>query len=207
MMLSPEQIIRINQKIRLRRVKYNDICAEMTDHIACKIEAELKNESEFERLLHTTLLEVNPRKFQRNLLIQAHLNAVKEFFGNIGDLRLVINSIAMTVIIGSFINLFSTNTPEFAETALKSAFVIAYTSGFILTLLANKYIGNSQILTVGTVFFFIATFSQFFLKLERLAWTGASKHQLLFFITACFSFILCSGYANLFRQFKKLKTA
>ncbi|SDA46771.1 hypothetical protein SAMN03080617_00552 [Algoriphagus alkaliphilus] len=207
MMLSPEQIIRINQKIRLRRVKYNDICAEMTDHIACKIEAELKNEIDFERLLHKTMMEVNPRKFQRNLLIQANLNAVKEFFGNIGDLRLVVKSIAMTFIIGSFINLFSKNTPEFAETALKSAFSIAYFLGFILILWANKYIRNSRLLTTGTVFFFIATFSQFFLKLERLAWTGASNHQLLFFMTACFSFILCSGYANLFRQFKKLKTA
>lgn len=161
MMLSPEQIIRINQKIRLRRVKYNDICAEMTDHIACKIEAELKNEIDFERLLHKTMMEVNPRKFQRNLLIQANLNAVKEFFGNIGDLRLVVKSIAMTFIIGSFINLFSKNTPEFAETALKSAFSIAYFLGFILILWQINILETPDCLPPVLYFFSLPPFHSF----------------------------------------------
>ena len=207
MKLTPSQISRINQKIASHRVYYNDIRTELTDHITCKIETELKKVDEFEGLLQKTLTEINPTKFQRQLIIQAHLNSVKEFFGNIGDLRLVFKSITMTVVIGSFINLFSTKNPEFAEAAPKSAFLIACYGGFILTLLANKYLGNSRLLTAATVLFFIATLSQFFLKLERLAWTGGSNQQLLFFMTACFSFILCSGYTNLFSQFKKLKTA
>ena len=207
MKLNPSQISQINQKISSSQVYYTDIRTELTDHIACKIETELKKVDEFEGLLQKTLTEINPSKFQRKLIIQAHLNSVKEFFGNIGDLRIVFKSIAMTVVIGSFINLFSTKNPEFAEVALKDAFLIAYSFGFILTLWANKYLGNSRLLTAATVLFFIATLSQFFLKLERLAWTGASHQHLLFFMTACFSFILCSGYTNLFSQFKKLKTA
>ena len=183
MMLSPNQMAQINQKFSSSQVYYSDIRAELTDHIACKIENELHEEEGFETLLQKTLEEINPKKFQRQVLMQAHLNSMKEFFGNIGDLRLMVKSIVMTVIIGSFINLFSTNTPEFAEKALKSAFLIASYSSFVLMLWGNKYFRNSQLLTAANVLFFIASLSQFFLKLEWLAWTGASNQQLLFLMT------------------------
>lgn len=203
--LSPSQLDRIRRKISSSQVYYTDIRAELIDHIASKIEAELRDENEFERLLQKSLAEVNPKKFQQSLLIQAHLNSLKEFLGNFGNLKIMVKTIAMTFVIGSFINLFSKNTPEFAETALKSAFLIACYSGFILGLWKNKYLSNSRVLTSANVLFLIASLSQFFLRLEWLTWTGANTQQLLFFMTACFSFILCSGYTNLFRQFRKLQ--
>jgi hypothetical protein len=111
----------------------------------------------------------------------------------------------MTFVIGSSINLFSTNTPEFAETVLKTAFLIACHGSFILVLWGNKYLGNSKLLTTANVLFLISTLSQFFLRLEWLTWTGVNDQQLLFLMSACFSFILCSGYSNIYFQFKKLK--
>ncbi len=205
MKLSFDQIARINQKISSNQVYYTDILAELTDHIACKIENQLQKEEDFEGILQKSLAEVNPDKFQRNLLTQAHLNSLKEFLGNFGNLSVLVKTLAITFVVGSFINLFSKNTPEFAETALKTAFLIACYSGFILGLWKNKYLSNSRVLTSANVLFLIASLSQFFLRLEWLTWPGASDKQLLFFMTACFSFILCSGYTNLFRQFRKLQ--
>lgn len=205
MKLSPKQVSQISQKIGSSQVYYADLRAELTDHIACKIESEITNEGEFESLLQKSLAEVNPKKFQRSLLIQAHLNSLKEFLGNFGDLRIMVKTIIMTFVIGSFINLFSKNTPEFAETTLKISFLIASYSGFVIGLLQNKYLNNSQVLTAANVLFFIASLSQFFLQLEWLTWIGATNRQLLFFMTACFSFILCSGYSNLFRKFQNLQ--
>lgn len=203
--LSPRQLDIIQRKIGSSHVYYTDIRTELTDHIACKIETELQKEEGFEELLHKTLTEIDPRKFQRNLLIQAHLNAVKEFFGNIGNMRMMVKTLAMTFVVGSFINLFSKNTAEFPEAALKTAFLFACYSGFVLGLWKNKYLSNSRVLTSANVLFLIASLSQFFLRLEWLTWTGANDQQLLFFITGCFSFILCSGYTNLYRQFRKLQ--
>lgn len=205
--LSRQEIARINQKISSSHVYYTDIRAELTDHIACKIETKLQTEEDFEVLLQKTLTEIDPGKFQRQLLVQAHANSFREFLGNFGNLGVLVKTLAMTFVIGNFINLFPSNGPEFAESVLKTAFLIACYSGFILGLWKNKYLSNSQILTAANVLFLIASLSQFFLKLEWLAWSGASNRQLLFFMTACFSFILCSGYTNLFRQFKKVKTA
>lgn len=205
MKLTSEQIDRIKQKIKLRRIYYLDIQAELTDHIACKIENELKSEQEFELVLQKVVKEVNPKKFQTQLLLQTHANSFREFLGNFGNLSVMVKTIAMTFVVGSFINLFSKNTPEFAEAVLKSAFVIASFSGFILGLWRNKYLNNSGVLTAANVLFLISSLSQFFLRLEWLTWTGANTQHLLFFITACFSFILCSGYTNLFRQFRKLQ--
>jgi hypothetical protein len=111
----------------------------------------------------------------------------------------------MTLVVGSFINVFSKNTPEFAEAVLKTSFLIACFSGFVLGLWKTKYLSNSRVLTSANVLFLIASLSQFFLRLEWLTWTGANTQQLLFFMTACFSFILCSGYTNLFRQFRRLQ--
>ena len=203
--LSPQEIARINQKIGPSQVYYTDIRAELVDHFAYKIEAELSNEVEFEGLLQKTLSDINTKKFQREVLIQAHLSSLKEFFGNFGDLRMMAKGIAMTFFIGSFINLFSKNTPEFAEAALKTSFLIACYGGFVLGLWKNTYLSNSRVLTSANVLFLIASLSQFFLRLEWLTWTGANPQQVLFFMTACFSFILCSGYTNLFRQFRKLQ--
>lgn len=207
MKLSPNQVSKISQKISSSQVYYTDIRAELTDHIACKIEAELQKAEDFENLLQKSFAEVNPKKFQQSLLIQAHLNSLKAFLGNLGDLRIMVKTILMTFVIGSFINLFSKNTPEFAETVLKTAFLIACYSSFILVLLGNKYYGNSRLLTAANVLFLLASLSQFFLRLEWLTWTGATHQQLLFSLSACFSFILCSGYTNIYRQFKKLKHA
>ncbi|MFN3997730.1 hypothetical protein [Algoriphagus sp.] len=207
MKLTSSQFSQIQRQIGLEKIHHLDIKSELADHIACKIESELSHEDEFEKLLQKAMTEINPKKFQQSLLLQAHLNAVKEFFGNIGDLRLLVKSIVMTFIIGSFINLFSKNTPEFAETVLKTAFLIACYSGFILVLWGNKYFGNSRLLTAANILFLIASLSQFFLRLEWLTWTELNNQQLLFSMTACFSFILCSGYTNIYRQFKKLKTA
>lgn len=207
MKLSPNQVSKISQKISSSQVYYTDIRAELTDHIACKIEAELQKEADFEEFLQKTLKEVNPKKFQRSLLIQAHLNSLKKFLTNLGNLRIMVKSILMTFVIGSFINLFSKNTPEFAETVLKTAFLIACYGSFILVLWGNKYFANSKLLTAANVLFLLASLSQFFLRLEWLTWTGATHQQLMFSLSACFSFILCSGYANIYRQFKKLKPA
>ena len=203
MKLSPEHIARIKEKIKFRRVYYSDIQSELTDHIACKIEDELKSEQEFELVLQKVVKEVNPKKFQTQLLLQTHANSFREFFGNFGNIRVMVKTMAITFVVGSFINLFSKNTPEFAEAVLKSAFIIASYSGFILGLWKNKYLNNARVLTSANVLFLVASFSQFVLRLEWLTWTGANTQQLLFFMTACFSFILCSGYRNLFRQFRK----
>lgn len=205
MKLNPNHISRIQTRIGLELVYYTDIRAELIDHIACKIETEINREDEFEDLLRKTLTEIDPRKFQRQLLMQAHLNSLKEFLVDFSNLRILVKTIGITFIIGSFINLFSTYTPETAEKALKTAFLIACYSGFILGLWKNKYLRNSQVLTIANILFLTTSFSQFFLRLEWLAWTGASHQQLLFFMTACFSFILCSGYANLFRRIKKVQ--
>ncbi|GMQ30559.1 hypothetical protein [Algoriphagus confluentis] len=203
--LSSTQLDRIRRKISSSQVYYTDIRAELTDHIACKIETEIKDEEEFESLLQKSLAEINPSKFQRNLLIQSHFSSLKELLGNLGNLRIMVKTVGMTLIIGSFINVFSTYTPETAEKALKTAFLITCYGGFVLGLWKNKYLSNSQVLTSANVLFFIASLSQFFLRLEWLAWTGANPKPLLFFMTACFSFILCSGYANLFRKLKKVQ--
>ena len=203
--LSSTQLDRIRRKISSSQVYYTDIRAELTDHIACKIETEIKDEEEFESLLQKSLVEINPSKFQRSLLIQSHFSSLKEFLGNLGNLRIMVKTVGMALIIGSFINLFSTYAPETAEKALKTAFLIACYGGFVLGLWKNKYLSNSQVLTSANVLILIASFSQFFLRLEWLAWTGASHQKLLLFMTACFSFILCSGYANLFRKFKNVQ--
>ena len=205
MKLSPNQVSQISQKISSNQVYYTDIRAELTDHIACKIEAELHTEDDFEEVLQKSLAEVNPKKFQRSLLIQAHLNSLKDFLVNLGDVRIMAKTIIMTFVIGSFINLFSKNTPEFAETVLKTAFLIACYGSFIVVLWGNKYFGNSKLLTAANVLFLLASLSQFFLRLEWLTWTGANNQHLLFFFTLCFSFILCSGYTNLFNQFRKFQ--
>lgn len=134
MKLTSEQIDRIKQKIKLRRIYYLDIQAELTDHIACKIENELQKEEDFEDLLHNTLKEFDLGKFQRQLLMQAHTNSFREFLGNFGNLSVLVKTLAITFLIGNFINLFSKNTPEFAETVLKTSFLIACYSGFILGL-------------------------------------------------------------------------
>jgi hypothetical protein len=205
MKLSPNQVSQISQKISSNQVYYTDIRAELTDHIACKIEAELHTEDDFEEVLQKSLAEVNPKKFQRSLLIQAHLNSLKDFLVNLGDVRIMAKTIIMTFVIGFFINLFSKNTPEFAETVLKTAFLIACYGSFIVVLWGNKYFGNSKLLTAANVLFLLASLSQFFLRLEWLTWTGANNQHLLFFFTLCFSFILCSGYTNLFNQFRKFQ--
>lgn len=140
MKLSPNQVSQISQKISSNQVYYTDIRAELTDHIACKIEAELHTEDDFEEVLQKSLAEVNPKKFQRSLLIQAHLNSLKDFLVNLGDVRIMAKTIIMTFVIGSFINLFSKNTPEFAETVLKTAFLIACYGSFIVVLWGNKYL-------------------------------------------------------------------
>ena len=86
MKLSPNQVSQISQKISSNQVYYTDIRAELTDHIACKIEAELHTEDDFEEVLQKSLAEVNPKKFQRSLLIQAHLNSLKDFLVNLDGL-------------------------------------------------------------------------------------------------------------------------
>jgi ABC-type multidrug transport system fused ATPase/permease subunit len=207
MKLNPQQVSQISQKISSNQVYYADIRAELTDHIACKIEAELHTEDDFEEILQKSLSEVNPKKFQQSLLIQAHLNSLKEFVGNLGNPRIMVKTILMTFLIGSFINLFSKNTPEFAESVLKTAFLIACYGCFILVLWGNKYFGNSKLLTAANVLFLLTSLSQFFLRLEWLTWTGGNNQQILFSLSACFSFIICSGYTNIYRQFKKLKPA
>ena len=57
MKLSPKQISQISQKIGSGKIFYTDIQTEFTDHIACKIEGELKNEEEFENFVRALGLD------------------------------------------------------------------------------------------------------------------------------------------------------
>jgi hypothetical protein len=205
MKLTSSQFSQIQRQIGLEKIHHLDIKSELADHIACKIESELSHKDEFEKLLQRALTEINPKKFQQQLLIQAHLSSLKELFGTIGNPKILAISIGIAILIGTTMHLIP--NPDFFEENLKSGFLIVYSSLFIFGIRKNKSFGNSQILSSLNILVLVASLSHFSIRLDWLQWTGFTSQTLLFSMTAYFSFIVCTGYFILLRKIRKLKTA
>lgn len=205
MKLTTTQLFQIQRWIGLEKVYYSDIKTELADHIACRIESEMNREEDFEPLLEKALVELNPKQFQQRVLLQTHLSSLKDLFGNIGSPKILAISIGFTVLIGAVMHFFPNPNPDFFEKNLKSAFSIPSYSVVIFGLWKNKSLGNSQVLSTLNTIFLLASLSIFFLRVEWLQWTGFNSQILLFFMTAYFSFILCSGYSNLFKKIRKIQ--
>jgi hypothetical protein len=207
MKLSPYQITQIQLSLSGGSIYYDDIKAELVDHFATEIEAQLALGKSFESLLQEKLSSFNKRRFQRNLLLHTHAGMLKAIFKKMFSFWLLFKVAIMTYIIGFIINVFSTYTPDFALTILKTSFILAFLAIAILGLIRTRLLKNSQIVAAGNTLFMIAMLSQFVLQLKWLQWTGLTNQTLLYAFTFWFCLLLVAGFRVLSSTVKRAQLA
>ncbi|UZD22477.1 hypothetical protein PBT90_03420 [Algoriphagus halophytocola] len=207
MKLSPSQISQIQSSLSSGNIYYDDIRAELVDHIATEIEENLDEGQSFDLLLHEKLSSFNQKKFQRILLLQTHLGMLKAIFKKMLSFWLAFKVIVMTYFIGFIVTAFSNYTPEFAEQVLKTSFILIFLAVAILGLIRTRLLKNSQIIAAGNMLFMLAMLSQFVLQLEWLQWTGLTNQTLLYAFTFWFCLLLVSGFRVLSGTVKRAQLA
>lgn len=203
MKLSPSQITQIQSSLSSGKIYYDDIKAELVDHFAAEIEAQLAHGKSFESLLQEKLSSFDEKKFKRNLLLQTHRGMLKAIFTKMLSFWLLFKVAIMTYIIGFIINVFSTYTPDFALTVLKTSFILTFLAIALLGLIRTRLLRNSQIIAAGNTLFMIAILSQFVLQLEWLQWTGLTNQTLLYAFTFWFCLLLVAGFRILSSKVKR----
>jgi len=207
MKLTKEQITTIQTSLSVESIFYADIKAELVDHIAAQIESELGSEQSFELLLHERLRYFNQKKFQRQILLKTHLGMIQSFFKHMNSFWLTVFVIAVTFVIGFWINAIYVGEPFLAEKALKTSFIILLVAIIVIGFSKPKMLKNSQIVAAGNTLFMIGMISQFVLRLEWLQWTGLSNQALIYEMTFWFCLILVAGFRMISSTIKKTALA
>lgn len=204
--LSKEKIDQINQKIGSSQVHYTDIRAELADHIASKIEAVITNEDEFEGLLQKSMAEVNPKKFQRQLLICSHLGMAKHLFCEMLRPMILLKSALLCSTWVSLVFFLNDLTPDTAAKHIKTLMVAGFIGTALLSF-SRDLLKNSSLVTAVNTFLLIFFIGQFALTMDLLIFLGLSDESALYTITFLLSLIYVSGISQVTREYKKLKTA
>lgn len=207
MKLSPSQITQIQLSLSNESIFYDDIRAELVDHFATEIESKLTQHNSFELLLQEKLSSFDKKKFQRNLLLQTHKGMLKVIFKKMLSFWLLFKVVIMTYFIGFIINAFSTYTPDFALTVLKTSFILTFFAIALLGLIRTRLLKNSQNVAAGNTLFILAMLSQFILQLEWLQWIGLSNQTLLYAFTFGFCLLLVAGFRVLSDTVKRAQLA
>jgi hypothetical protein len=200
MKLNPEQVSQISQKISSNQVYYTDIRAELTDHIACKIEAKLTNEQDFEEVLQKSLEDVNPKKFQRRILILSHLGMAKNLFRDMLRPTILFKSAVLCATWILMIFLFDDLSPAAASKHIKTL-MISGLLGMAMLSFSRDLLKSSSLVAEGNTFWLVFCFGQFALNMDLLIFLGLSAEIALYTIIFLLSLIYVSGLYQVTRQF------
>lgn len=204
--LSPKELTRILKEIDRSPCYYTDIRAELTDHIACNIEAKLTNEQDFEEVLQKSLEDVNPKKFQRRILILSHLGMAKNLFRDMLRPTILLKSAVLCATWILMIFLFDDLSPAAASKHIKTL-MISGLLGMAMLSFSRDLLKNSSLVAAGNTFWLVFCFGQFALNMDLLIFLGLSAEIALYTIIFLLSLIYVSGLSQVTRQFKKLNPA
>ncbi|RAI92147.1 hypothetical protein [Algoriphagus yeomjeoni] len=204
MKLSLSQIAQIQSSLSGGNIYYDDIRAELVDHMASKVEDAMEAGMSFERSLSEVRKEIKPSTFQRMILISSHLGFLKTIASNMLKGSILLKSIPLFAVSLFFIYLFDWS-PEVAEKHIKTIF-ISTTVGFALLGFWGGLLKNSQVLSAGNTLWLMICISQFVLNLDFMVWLGLSPLAAIYLITFILSLLFIAGLSEVVSQTKKLRT-
>lgn len=203
MKLTTEQIAQIKSSLSGGKIHYDDIRAELIDHMASKVEDAMESGIPFESALSEVRKEIKPSTFQMKLLIASHLGFVKTIASNMLKGSMLLKSIPLFAVCLFFIY-FDQNAEE-AEKHVKTIF-ISTTVGFALLGFWGGLLKNSQVLSAGNTLWLMFCISQFVLNLDFIVWLGLSPLAAIYLISFLLSLLFIAGLSEVVLQTKKLKT-
>lgn len=206
MMLSPEQIDRISHKISSSEIYYTDIRAELTDHIACKVEVRMAQGQSFDQALEETCTEINPRQFQRKVLSASHLGMAKQLGSYMVRPMILLKSALLCATYLVIVFLFDDLTPEGSVKQIKTLMLSGFL-GMALISFSRDLLKNSALVASANTFWWIFCVGQFALNVDLLVFFGLSPEASLYTITFFLSLLSIAGLTLVTAQYKKLKTA
>lgn len=203
MKLTPSQIVQIQFSLSSRNIYYDDIRAELVDHIASRVENAMETGIPYERALTEVRKEINPATFQMKLLVASHLGFVKTIASNMLKGSILLRSILLFAVWVIIITFFE-YSPDVAEKHVKTIF-ISTTVGLAIIGLWGGLLKNSQVVSAGNTLWLIICISQFALNLDLIAWLGLSPLVAIDLITFLLSLLLIAGLSEVVFQTKKLR--
>lgn len=203
MKLSTSQIAQIQSSLSNGSIYYNDIRAELVDHIASKVEDAMEAGIPFERALPKVRKEIKPSTFQTKLLIASHLGFVKTIASNMLKGSILLKSIPVFAVCLFFI--YFDQSPEASEKHIRTIF-ISTAVGLAIVGLLGGLLKNSQVLSAGNTLWLMILISQFLLNLDFMVWLGLSPFTSIYLITFLLSLLFIAGLSEVVLQTKKLRT-
>lgn len=204
MKLSPSQISQIESSLSGGKIYYEDIRAELVDHIASKVEHAMDEGASFDQALSEISKELNPSSFQRRLLVASHLGFFKTIAGNMLQGSIIFKALTMFACFLLLIYFFDYSPME-AEIHIKTIF-ISLILGMVILGLLGGLLKNSQLLSAGNSLWLILCVAQFVLNLDWLVWLGLSPLASIYLIAFFLSLVFIAGFSELVSQAKKLRT-
>ena len=204
MILSPSQIAQIQSSLSGGKIHYDDIRAELVDHMASKVEVAMDAGIPFERALSEVRKEVKPSTFQMKVLISSHLGFLKNIASNMLKASMLLKSIPLFAVCLFFI--YFDQSAEEAEKHVKTIF-ISTTIGFVIMGVWGGLLKNSQVLSAGNTLWLMICISHFVLNLDVMVWLGLSPIVAICLITFLLSHLFIAGLSEVVFQTKRLKTA
>lgn len=207
MKLTPKQISQIHQKIGTWQIYFNDIKAELLDHLSCAIEHRMERGQSFEQAFSETQSKINPRRFQRQILIASHLGMAKKLYRDMLEPMILLKSAVFcaTWILMNVL-LFEDLAPEAAAKHIKMLMFSSFLGTALLSF-SRDLLKNSLLVASANSFWLIFFIGQFAFNMDLLISLGLSAENALYTITFILSLISVSGLSQITRQYKKLKTA
>ncbi|WP_425635907.1 hypothetical protein ACPUEN_10870 [Algoriphagus yeomjeoni] len=204
MKLTADQIAKIESSLSDGNIYYDDIRAELVDHIASRVEDAMEAGIPYERALIEVRKEINPATFQMKLLVASHLGFVKTIASNMLKGSVVLKGILLFAVWVLIINFFE-YSPEVAEKHVKTI-SISTTLGLVLMWFWAGLLKNSQTLSVGNTLWLMICISQFALNLDLIVWLGLSPQIGIYMITFLLSLLYIAGLSEVVLQTKKVRT-
>ncbi len=201
MKLSSDQITKIEASLSGGKIYYDDIRAEMVDHIASKVEDALETGIPFEEALESAQKDINPFNFQMKLLVASHLGFVKTIASNMLKGSILLKSIPLFAVCLFFI--YFDQSLEASEKHVKTIF-ISTTIGWALMGLWGGLLKNSKVVSAGNTLWLLICISQFALNLDLMVWLGLPPQIAIYMITFLLSLLYIAGLSEVVFQTKKL---
>ncbi|SFB15991.1 hypothetical protein [Algoriphagus aquimarinus] len=201
MKLTSEQISQIQSSLSGGKIYYDDIRAEMVDHIASKVEDAMEQGIPFEEALESAQKDINPFNFQMKLLVASHLGFFKTIVSNMLKGSILLKSIPLFAVCLFFI--YFDQSPEASEKHVKTIFISA-TVGWALMGLWGGLLKNSKVVAAGNTLWLIVCISQVVLNLDFIVWLGIPPQIAIYLITFLLSLLYIAGLSEVVFQTKKL---
>jgi hypothetical protein len=202
MKLTTGQITKIQSSLSSGKIYYDDIRAELVDHIASKVEDKMETGIPFEEALQSVQKDIDPFNFQMKLLIASHVGFVKTIASNMLKGSMLLKSILLFAVWVIIINFFE-YSPDVAEKHVKTIF-ISTTVGLAIMGLWGGLLKNSNVVSAGNSLWLIICISQFALNLDFMVWLGLSPLASIYLITFLLSLLFIAGLSEVVLQTKKL---